>query len=157
MFFKQLLQSSTVRLALIALVLCGVTLVGSRSTEDAKAAAMQSTINQQVEQDNNSGTAFVPSTTTEEVFVHCSVLYTGVDPDWVTLHSLDCSPSTGQVVYFRVPASSKMGNQILSIALTAQAIGKQMALVYDSTNNTGFPNVRNIVSMGVDVRHPAGN
>ena len=121
MFYKQLLHSSTVRLSLIAVVLCSITLLGARSTGQAKAAAVQA----------------APSAATEQIFVQCSVLETGMDyrVNVVFIHSTDCVPSTGAIQYFVVVGTdTKKANQVLSIGLTAKAAGRSVLMTYDSSD-----------------------
>ncbi len=67
MFSKQLLQSSNIRLALIALVLCGITLVGSRSTGQVSAAA-------------------VPNAPLDQVFVTCTVAQVAIISNFQSPH-----------------------------------------------------------------------
>lgn len=155
MFFKQLLQSSTFRLCLIALVLCGVALTGSRSTGQAQAEAMQSASTQQADQSAVTISEVMPNATLDQVFVRCTVANVGVNliANVVSVHSLDCSPSTGAILYFVVPADSKKANQILSIALTAKATSRPIAMVYDSTDTSGLENPENnrkILALGMD-------
>ena len=121
MFSKQLLRSSVVRLSLIAVVLCSITLLGARSTGQAKAAAVQA----------------APSAATEQIFVQCSVLETGMDyrANLVFIRSTDCVPSTGAIQYFVVVGTdTKKANQVLSIGLTAKAAGRSVLMTYDSSD-----------------------
>jgi hypothetical protein len=159
MFFKRLLQSSTARLLLIALVLCGITLTTARSTDQAKAAAAQSATSSQIEYGTATTLEVAPNATSDQVFVRCTVANVGVGyvytPNTVGFHSLDCSPSTGEIQYFSVPADSKKANQVLAILLTAKATGRPIAMIYDPNDTSGIPpetvsNNRKILTLGLD-------
>lgn len=128
MFSKQLLHSSIVRLSLIAIVLCSITLLGAQSTGQAKAASQS-----------------VPNAPSGQIFINCTVNAVGVNyvNNTVSVHSTDCSPSTGAILYFVVPADSKKANQVLSIALTARATGQKVSMIYDPDDTTGIIDVAN--------------
>lgn len=138
MFFKQLLQSSTIRFCLIALILCGVALTGSRAAGRVSAAAPQV-----MGMAQTTAPAVVdPNAPTEHIFVRCSVLETGMDyrADVVFIRSTDCAPSTGAIQYFVVIGTdSRKANQVLSVGLTAKATGESVVIWYDSSD-TNVPN-----------------
>lgn len=159
MFFKQLLQSSTLRLGLIALVLCGSALTGSGSTDQVSAAALQVAANSQSKENVAGLFALAPNAPADQVFVRCSVANVGVGyvytPNTVGFHSTDCSPSTGEIQYFVVPADSKKANQVLAILLTAKATGRPIVMIYDPNDTSDIPpqvinNNRKILTLGVD-------
>jgi hypothetical protein len=159
MFFKQLLQSSTVRLLLIALVLCAMTLSGAQPTDQAKAAAAPSATSPQIEHSTVAASEVAPNATSDQVFVTCTVAQVSVGyvytPNTVGFYSTDCSPSTGPIQYFVVPADSKKANQVLAVLLTAKATGRPIVMIYDPNDTTDIPpevlgNNRKILTLGVN-------
>ncbi len=153
MLFKQWLQSSTVRLALIALVLCGVTLVGSRSTGEAKAAQMKSETVSQIEQHTTLAVEIIPSATSGDIRVTCvpDSVTMGVD-GFASIHSAAC-PGAGAIQYFDVYKNPKMASQVLAMALSAQARGKTINIFYNTDDTSGVidpTNRRKITGLGVD-------
>ena len=142
MFFKQLLHASTVRLGLIALVLCGITLVGTQSTGHAKAEVAQSVTSSPIQQDSATVAQVVPGATSGVVRIQCSVTAVGmnvVDEGYgvVGLFSPGC-PGAGAIEYWQFSGDSKKANQILAIALSAKATGRVVDIFYDPNDTTGL-------------------
>lgn len=135
MFFKQLLQSSTIRLALIALVLCGITLVSGRSTEVAF-AAVQVSDSIAVQQANNSPNVINQPSGTERHFCNVFEAGDGFTTDGQEVIVVGCTPSAGAFTWFSISATdSKRVARILSIALTAKATGQHIYIDYDPAAN----------------------
>jgi len=133
MFSKQLLHSSTIRLALIALVLCGITLVGARSTSQVKAEELRSA---------SIESAFellaLPAGTQAEGF-DCQVERVNIVMN--TGHGgVHCSPANGAIYAFNFPSiHTPEGRAALAVMLTAQTTGKKLHVIYDAAF-VGNPN-----------------
>jgi len=148
MFYKRLLHSSIVRLSLIAVVLCSITLLGARSTGQAKAASPR------IEQNVVTTSELAPNAPVGLVTIHCTVADVGLNyiDNVAYMHAINCSPSTGVIEFFGViGADTKKGNQLLSVGLTAIATGKPVWLLYDPNDtNIPFPaNNRKVLNFGL--------
>ncbi len=133
MFSKQLLHSSTIRFALIALVLCGITLLGSRSTGQVKAAAAQpAAIESSFER------LSLPVGIQAEEF-DCQVERVNIVMS--TGHGgVHCSPANGAIYAFNFPSiHTPEGRAALAVMLTAQTTGKKLHVIYDAAF-VGTPN-----------------
>ncbi len=159
MFFQRLRHASTFRLGLLVLVLCGVLLTGSQEAGQASAAELQVATDLQGKESATISFESVPNAPAEQVFVRCTVAQVSVGyvhtPNTVGFHSTDCSPSTGEIQYFVVPADSKKADQVLAILLTAKASGRPVSMIYDPNDTSGIApevvnNNRKILTLGVD-------
>jgi len=156
MFFKQLLQSSTARLVLIALVLCGITLVGTQSMGHAKAEVAQSVTSSPVQQYSVSAAQVVPGATSGVVRIQCppnsvGMNVNGTDYGDVGIYSPGC-PGAGDITSWQFTGDSKKTNQILAILLSAQARGKLVNIFYDPNDTAGLVDLsrRRTIALGVD-------
>lgn len=131
MLFKQWLHSSTIRLALIAVVLCMTMLIGTRSTGQVKAAALQPILQDTTSdlQANNPSATLIDLT--------CTVMQAGVHVSGSTLVS--CATGIGGINWWSVPSTNSAdANRALTVALAAQAIGRKVWIGYDP-NDTALP------------------
>lgn len=150
MFFQKLLQSSTFRLGLIALVLCGVALMSSGSTDHASAAELQVTAGLQFEQIMPSATSGVVRIVCPPNFVGMNVIDEGYGD--ISIWSAGC-PGAGDIQYWQFSGDSKKANQILAIALSAKSSGRNVAIFYDPNDTSGLADPvlrRKIVGIGVE-------
>jgi len=156
--FSQAFRSTTHRLVLAVVVLGLGVFFGARLTGLAWAAPQAVTLAHSAEAQpmaqvpaNIAGVS--PNAPLEPIYAICTVTQAGVNYMLNTagFQSTDCSPSTGAIQYFVVPADSKMANQVLSIALTARATGHQISMYYDSAETSGLPStIRKILSLGMN-------
>jgi hypothetical protein len=133
MFSKQLLQSSTVRLTLIAMVLCGITLVSGQSSGVTKAAPEQGFMFA------NALDANLPNANASTNLVGhiCRPKMVGFVSNLVVV---ECDvPAANNISFFAVPITNGNAKVHLSILLTAQAIGGQVNLGYEPDDTSLHP------------------
>lgn len=132
-----------------------VTLTGSQSTGQASAAELQSATSPRIEHNILVASELASNAPSDLVVVRCAVKHVGVNyrNNTVGIHSTNCTPSTGAILYFSVVGTdSKQANQVLSIGLAAIATGKLVGITYDP-NDTNVPDPgdnRKILSVGLD-------
>jgi len=137
MFFKQLLQSSTVRLALIALVLSGIILTGSQPVSYAKASQGELAMSQQTEQLVTTATTASPSSTQEAKSFTCTDVSIAANIE-SNLVIVFCGnrPPEGDFFQFVVRSESKWASRVTALVLAAMASSKSVGIIYNLTPST---------------------
>lgn len=138
MFFKQWLHSSIVRFALIAVVLLGVTLIGARSTGQAKAASAESIRTQPSEQSDNSIMSTNPAGVQDGGSVICQNIFTSIRLNQDLLLVGCTNRVDGNIFTYGIHgAESKAAARVLAIVLAAKALNSQNVVIeYNTTPST---------------------
>lgn len=136
MFSKQLLHSSFIRLSLIAVVLCSITLLGARSTGQAKAAS-QSSLSRQAERLETIMVSSTPNNMQEAKSFTCTDLSIAANID-ANLVVVFCGnrPPEGDFFQFVVRSDSKWASRVTAMVLTAMASSKSVGITYNLTPST---------------------
>lgn len=144
---SQNFRATTLRMALSAVVLCLGVFIGVQLTDLAWAEG--ESINMTAEPPNS----IMPSQSSATLREHtCTAFDIFEWNDGQPAVMFGCAPGDGAIAFFTQPASdSKKAARILSLLLTAKAIGKPVIVFYDSaqTNVVGCSpeNCRNIQAL----------